>query len=80
MEQEKPNDSVRPLLMLLEFEATKLVARIILKFIGLPACVPLFLKFLTLGFKICNIALDILSCFLFGIYGYSRALPSTLDV
>ena len=48
MEQETHNESVRPLLLLLAFDATKLVSQIVLRFICLPACAPLLFKLLTL--------------------------------
>ena len=41
MEQDTPNGSVRPILFLLAFAATKVVACIVLKFICLTACGPL---------------------------------------
>ena len=50
MEHETSNESVGPIFLLLVFVATKLVARIVLMVIFLPACAPLFFELLTLGF------------------------------
>ena len=52
MEQEMPNESVRPPFLLLDFAATKLVACIVLRFILFLACAPLFFNFLKLVFQI----------------------------
>ena len=89
MEQEKPDGSVRPLLLLLDFLSTKLVSHIVLRFICFLACAPIFFEFLTLGFQRWDLALDLLSRFIFGLYGCSPAqfflveglaLTSTLDI
>ena len=89
MEEETPNDSVRTLLLLLAFAATKMVACIVLMFFGFFNCAHLFFKFLLLGFQIWDLALDLLSRFLFGLDGCSPvlfflvkglALPTSPDV
>ena len=51
MEQETPNESVRHLLMIIEFTVTKMFSQIVLMLIYLLACAPLFFVFLALGFK-----------------------------
>ena len=89
MEQETINDSVWPLLLLLFFAATKLVARIFLRFICFLTCAPIFFEFLTFGFQGWDLSLDLLIWFLLRLNGGSSDLfllvkefsfPSDLDV
>ena len=51
MEQKTSNESVRPILLIISFAATKLVAVIVLRFIYLPACSPFFSSSLHSAFK-----------------------------
>ena len=69
MEQETPNDSVWPILLIIDFVATKLVARIFLRFIWFLSCDPLFFEFLALVLQRWYLTLDIMSWFLLGIDG-----------
>ena len=89
MEQVTPNEPVWPILILLYFASTKLVAQIVLRFICFLACAPIFFELLTLGFQRWDLALDLLSRFIFVIDGGNSAmfilvkgivLPSAIDV
>ena len=73
----------------LDFESTKRVAYIFLRFTCFLAYAPLFPDFLTLGFQRWDLALDLLSRFIFVIDGGNSdmfilvkgiVLPSAIDV
>ena len=86
MEQETPNESVRPLFLILDFASTKIVAYIALRFAYFLACAPIFFELFKLGFLKIDFALDLLGRFLFVLDECSvflaegLALSSALDV